>query len=145
MLIIGIFKQSIELEQALAELEMMIPKEHILLVFMDAEQIESEIHSPHAFEIGIACGTAGAVIGASSGFVLTLGPILWGLIGAAIGFGIGLLAHTLLKKQKSRKRKLDRMDEATIILQCNKEQTKPIIDLLRKYQALSIGKLDHSM
>ncbi|WP_019154122.1 hypothetical protein [Robertmurraya massiliosenegalensis] len=145
MLIIGIFKQSIELEQALAELEMLIPKEHILLFFMDAEQVESDVHSPHAFEIGISCGTAGAVIGASSGFVLTWGPILWGLIGAAIGFTIGLLAHTLLKKQKSRKRKLERMDEATVILQCHKEQTKSIIALLRKYQALSIGKSDQSM
>ncbi|MDF1507304.1 hypothetical protein PZE06_03810 [Robertmurraya sp. DFI.2.37] len=142
MLIIGLFKQSIELEQALAELEKIISRKRILIVFMDSGENKNDLNSPHAFEVGISFGTAGAVIGASSGFVLTLGPILWGLFGTVIGFAFGLLAYSLVKNRKNRKKQADRMDEATIILQCETEQTRKIIELLQKYQALSIGQLE---
>lgn len=142
MLIIGLFKQSIELEQALAELEKIISRERILIAFMDSGENKNDLNNPHAFEVGISFGTAGAVIGASCGFVLTLGPILWGLFGTAIGFALGLLAYSLVKNGRKRQKQADRMDEATIIIQCEAEQTRKIIMLLQKYQALSVGQVE---
>ncbi|MEQ2527823.1 hypothetical protein WMO40_14035 [Bacillaceae bacterium CLA-AA-H227] len=47
MLVIGLFRQSIELEQALAELEKnMIPKEQVLVTFMDKKNNEHKHISP---------------------------------------------------------------------------------------------------
>lgn len=143
MLIIGIFEQSIELEQALAEIEnSSIPREHILVTFMDNDPKKNNFraHSPHAFEIGISMATGCSVIGASIGFVLTWGPIIWGLIGAFIGFGIGLSAYYLVKKGKTQKKSTNR--EVTVIIQCNKEQAQHITNILWNYQALSVGQID---
>lgn len=136
MLVIGLFRQSIELEQALAELEKnMIPKEQVLVTFMDKKNNEHK-HRPHAFEIGICFGTAGAVIGATCGFALTLGPIIWGLIGAFIGYWIGVGIYFLINKGKSSSPLLH---EVTVIIQCTEEQFLHISNLLWKYEPLSIG------
>jgi hypothetical protein len=143
MLIIGIFEQSIEMEQALAEIEnSSIPKEHILVTFMDNDPKKNNFreHSPHAFEIGISIATGCAVIGASSGFVLKWGPIIWGLIGALIGFTIGVIAYYFIKKARTKKKSTNR--EVTILIQCTKEQSPQIRNILWNYQALSVGQVD---
>lgn len=111
MVIIGIFEQSIELEQALAELEnSSIPKEHIRTVFMDNDPKKNNFreHSPHAFEIGISIATGFSVLDASFGSVMTWGPIIWGLITALIEFTIGVGLYYLVKKQKGQKKSNNR-------------------------------------
>lgn len=136
MLVIGLFKQSIELDQALAELEKnMIPREQVLVTFMDKKNNE-RLHKPHPFEIGICFGTAGAVIGATCGFALTLGPIIWGLIGVTVGYLFGVGIYFLVNKEKESSRLLH---EVTVIIQCKEEQFIHISNLLWKYKALSIG------
>jgi hypothetical protein len=42
-----------------------------------------------AIEVGMACATGFSVLGASAGFVLAWGPVIWGLLAACFGFGIG--------------------------------------------------------
>lgn len=142
MLIFCIFEQSIELEQALAELEnSSISREHILIVFMDNNSKKSKFqeHSPHAFEIGISFATGAAVIGASCGFDLTLGPILCGLIGAFIGFSLGVSTYFLYNKMKSKSRQKKITYEVTVVIQCEEEQANYVSDILWKYQARSVG------
>ncbi|TKC16783.1 hypothetical protein [Robertmurraya kyonggiensis] len=137
MLVIGLFKQSIELEQALAELEnKMIPKEHVLVTFMDKKNKEQE-HRVHPFEIGMCFGTAGAVIGATCGFAMTLGPIIWGLIGLIIGYWVGAGIHFLVH---IRKKASPFLHEVTVIVQCSKEQFLHVRELFWEYGALSIGE-----
>jgi len=136
MLVIGVFKQSIELEQALAELEQnMIPREHILVTFMEKKFRDQE-HTPHPFEVGVSCGTGGAVIGASVGFGLTLGPIIWGLSGAIIGYSVGIGIYFWVRK---RKKSSPVLQEVTVIIQCTDQQFLPVQELLWKYEALSVG------
>lgn len=145
MLIFGIFEQSIELEQALAELESnSIRSEHILVVFMESNKKNPRYNpnGPHAFEIGIASGTGGSVIGASIGFAMTLGPIIWGLIGAATGFGIGLIANFLFKKLKNYTSQKEHTHEVTVVIQCQDSQTQLVSNVLWEYQALSVGFSD---
>lgn len=146
MLIISIFEQSIELDQALAELEKnFIAREDILVVFMNKDEnanIYGE-HSPHAFEIGISVGTGAAVIGASAGFVLTWGPILWGIIGAFSGFFIGISSYLLVRKLHSQSNKLKNKCEVTLIIQCKEEQVTIINNILWKYKALSVGQTEN--
>lgn len=144
MLLIGIFEQSIELEQALAELENNILREHIQVVFMDNDPKKNNHrdHSPHAFEIGISFATGFAVFGASIGFVLTWGPIIWGLIAAFIGFGIGLVSYYFVKKLRTDIQKKSNNHEVTVIIQCEKEQSHHIKQILWSYQALSLGHVE---
>lgn len=144
MVIIGIFEQSIELEQALAELEnSSIPKKHIRTVFMDNDPKKNNFreHAPHAFEIGISVATGFSVIGASFGFVMTWGPILWGLITAIVGFYIGLGLYYLVKKQRGQKKSNNR--EVTVLIQCNENQSYHIQNVLWNYQALSVGLFEN--
>jgi hypothetical protein len=144
MLIISIFEQSIELEQALAEIEKNIKREDIMIVFMDKDK-DSTIygeHSPQAFEIGISVGTGAAVIGASAGFVLTWGPIIWGLIGAMAGFFVGIGFYLLVKKLRAQSKMTKNKCEVTVILQCTKEQTETVKKVLWKYKALSVGNVE---
>ncbi|MGX6442914.1 hypothetical protein ACWM35_06740 [Neobacillus sp. K501] len=144
MLIISIFEQSIELEQALAELEKILKKENILVVFMDKDEnanIYGE-HSPHAFEIGISVGTGAAVIGASAGFVLTLGPILWGLIGAFSGFFVGIGSYFLVKKLMAHSKRRKNKCEVTVIIECTRDKIEMVNKILWKYKALSVGNVE---
>lgn len=143
MLIFGLFKQAIELEQALADLED-IPalREHILVVFMDQTDQKDQNKSPvpHMFEVGMAFATGAAVIGASLGFVLTLGPILWGLISTLLGFILGITVYTVFQKIKNQTANSQNRHEAIVIIQCPEAPLVPIItSTLRQHSAISIG------
>ncbi|KAB2330371.1 hypothetical protein [Bacillus mesophilum] len=142
MLIFGLFEQSIELEQALAELEgFSVLNEQILIVFMDQnKQGSNKQHPPpHDFEVGVACATGAAVIGASLGFTLMLGPILCGIIGAFTGFIIGLAVSKLFKKAKYHKTLKESRQQVIIVIESPESLTPQITAILRHYQALSIG------
>jgi len=143
MLVIGVFRHSIELEQALAELENdLVRRDNILVVPMEEGQANLQIgERPHGFEVGIACGTGSAVIGASAGFTLAWGPILWGLIAAFIGFGIGTASCFILNRRRQASR-MPNPREVTVMIQCTEEQSSRVRRILRQYQALSVGHLD---
>ncbi|MEQ2527824.1 hypothetical protein WMO40_14040 [Bacillaceae bacterium CLA-AA-H227] len=67
---------------------------------------------------------------------MTLGPIIWGLIGAFIGYWIGVGIYFFINKGKSSSPLLH---EVTVIIQCKEEQFLHISNLLWKYEPLSIG------
>ncbi|WP_419393221.1 hypothetical protein [Cytobacillus praedii] len=147
MIIIGTFEQSIELEQALTVLEnSSISKDQILIIFMDDKpspiQIPGRTQNIHsnAFEIGMASGTGCAVIGASVGFTLYLGPIICGLLGALIGFTIGYALYYFPNKGKSHSKKTKNTPEIAVIIQCANSQLPFIEEILWKYQAITVGK-----
>ncbi|WP_102273493.1 hypothetical protein [Cytobacillus massiliigabonensis] len=149
MIIIGMFEQSIELEQVLTILEnSSISKNQILVIFMDDMpspiQIPGRTQNIHsnAFEIGMASATGCAVIGASVGFKLYLGPIICGLLGAIIGFAIGYALYFFPNKNKPRSKKVKKSAEVAVIIQCTKSQLSCIEDTLWKYKAISVGKSD---
>ncbi|MFE8697752.1 hypothetical protein ACFYKT_15540 [Cytobacillus sp. FJAT-53684] len=147
MIIIGTFKQSIELEQALTVLEnSSISRDQILVVFMDDKPAPSQIpgrtrniHS-NAFEIGMASSTGCAVIGASVGFTLYLGPIICGLLGAVIGFAIGYALYYFPNKNKLHLTKMKGQPEVAVIIQCTKNQLLFIEDIMWENQAITVGK-----
>jgi hypothetical protein len=147
MIIVGTFKHSIELEQSLAVLEnSFIAKEQILVVFMDdapaANYLYKKDIQSNAFEIGIGSATGSAVIGACIGFVLNWGPIIWGLIAAFIGFAIGYGIYCFSKKNMARINLPKKIPDVTIIIQCTENQSNEIKEVLWKYQALTVGKID---
>lgn len=144
MLIVGHFEHSIELEQALAVLEEnSVQREHIIVVFMDNDQLKSKNRefSPHPFEVGVSAATGCAVIGASAGFVLPWGPILCGLFAAIIGFFIGYLVYSFIKKKKLQNKQKKGKHEVTVIIQSSLEQAQRITEIFWQYQALSVGQV----
>lgn len=147
MLIIGTFEHSIELEQALGELEHNgIPRSHILVVLMDAHPNISGrfINKSNDFyskgiEVGLASGTALSVVGTSMGFILKWGPIIWGLISAGIGFFTGLSLYALANRNTHRHLP-KKINEVTVIVQCGESQSLEIMEIFRRYRVLTVGQ-----
>ena len=108
MHVIASFEHSIYLELAITALEEAgIPKEHIYAVSLQGRpnkpKMFDTIHRSDGvslFDAGTALATALTVIGSSYGFILKGGAILWGLIGAAVGFTIGVLIDIVHKKRR---------------------------------------------
>jgi hypothetical protein len=148
MIVIGAFEQSLELDLLLASLENnSIARKYIIVVPMDIDpknpfQLNNKKRDIcyKGIEVGMAFATGCSVIGASMGFILAWGPIIWGLLDAGIGFVFGFGIY-LLKNKYTRYRHLpNRLPEVAVIVQCQGEQTKLTIDMMWKHCALSVGK-----
>jgi hypothetical protein len=144
MLIVGTFQHSIELEQALALLEIRgVPWKRILVIAMDSVQHDPPEHLPvsrdrnsRRIELSIACATALSVIGASIGFILKWGPVIWGLISCVIGYIIGFGLYSLFMKNGNQHRVPKNLPEITVMVQCQKKDSAQVRDILWRYQAL---------
>lgn len=147
MLVIGTFEHSIELEQLLATLEYSsISRNYILVVPMVIDpksptQFISKSRDLYSkgIEVGIACATASSVVGTSIGFILTWGPIFWGLIAAFIGFTIGFGLYLLAKKGTLRHLPKT-LPEITVIVQCPEDQSALVMETMWKYRVLTVGR-----
>lgn len=145
MIIVATFNQTIELDQALSEIEKInVSNEHMMVVFMNEQ---SPRNSPKrllvdikatAFEIGIAVATGLSVVGASIGFTLHLGPIIWGLIMAIIGFFLGYFLYVFFHHHHAGKEH-NLPPEISVIIQCPQDKYQHISTILWKNKAFSIG------
>lgn len=90
-------------------------------------------------EVGMACGTAASVVGTSVGFILTLGPIFWGLAAGFIGFAIGFGLYIFTKKG-SHRHLPKTLSEITVIVQCTEEQSNLVTETMWKYRVLTVGR-----
>ncbi|OAS16389.1 hypothetical protein [Paenibacillus oryzisoli] len=151
MLIISTFEHSIEVEEALAVLEHMgVPRNEIMTVMMDnyMDIPDNNYNSnPNkkslAFEVGMATATAFTVIGICIGFIMYLGPIIWGVMCAIGGFSIGYCITRFLQTRvfKHVLRKKVQLPELAVIIQCQEERYREITHVLWESQALSVGKI----
>lgn len=146
-LITGTFEHSLELEQALNELEKYgVNRNQIATVNMDIAPNSPDIflskkreHRYKAFEVGIASATVLSVVGISIGFILTLGPIFWGLFSAIVGFMIGSVIYLLINKGSDRDLS-KHLPEVVVNVNCKEEQSDLVIGIMWKYNAITVGK-----
>lgn len=152
MLVISSFEQSAILEVAIANLEQNgIEKSKILAVPFEKRRenrkLFDTIHRSDGLsllDLSAALGTACSVFGASYGFVLKWGPIVWGLIGFAVGALLGLIIDYFYTKRNSKNRKKvpPRFSEVVLIVECDEEKVHLVEEILWSNLALGIAHVN---
>ncbi|MRG86868.1 hypothetical protein [Salinibacillus xinjiangensis] len=93
-------------------------------------------------DLGFILGTIFMLLGAIYGFVLTWGPIIWGLIGLISGISLGFIIRYLYIK---RKNKLylpkEQKTEVILIIRCSEQQIPMINQILINHRAIGLGEL----
>lgn len=151
MQIFSTFENNAFLEIAISMVEKKgIKKENIFAVPLDNRTEERKIidtihrsDGTSLVDIGFALATAFSVIGASIGFELSLGPIYWGLIGAFIGFlvGVSIRLFTELVLKKKKRLLKGKHSEVILIINCEEEQAELVENILWSHYALGIAKV----
>lgn len=145
MLIMGIFEHTLELEQVLTELEHNgIGRSGIMVVPMDRTEgrpfryMEWTSRAP---EVGMACATAGSVIGVSAGFGLDWGPLIWGLIAAAGSFAAGYGAYGFLHKRWKMRGHASIKADVAVVVRADEGRAEYIRKTMWQYRAISVGRI----
>lgn len=150
MYLLASFNYSLHTEVAIAKLEDIgIKKEHILAVPLELRgekpNILDTIHHSDGislFDGGAILGCIGMVLGVIYGFVLSWGPIIWGLLGLGAGFGTGLILDlSFTKFTHSRGRRSDNNGELVIMVHCETRQVEAVKKVLWDHLALGVGVL----
>jgi hypothetical protein len=145
MYVVSVFEHSLSLELALIELEGKgIEKENILAIPLDSiNQGKRFFDSMHGsdgmsmFDLAAAMATIGMILGVTYGFVLAGGPVIWGLIGSLIGFGVGFTIDFYHSKGKQKIRRAQNSPEVVLIIDCDDANSDLIKRIL--YDNLAIG------
>ncbi|PYI51633.1 hypothetical protein [Paenibacillus flagellatus] len=145
MYVISTFEHSLYVELAISDLERMgMGQERIFVVSLEKRseppRLFDTIHRSDGvslLDLAAVLGTAFSVLGASFGFRLTWGPIIWGLIGLAFGALVGFLIDWLYHTAKNR-RQSKLPTEVVLIVECiSHAESEAIKKLL--WDRLAIG------
>jgi hypothetical protein len=147
MHVVSSFDHSIYLELAITALEEVgIPKEHIYAVPLRRRSEQGKLFDTlhrsdgvSLFDAGVALGTVLTVVGSSYGFLLKGGPILWGVIGAVVGFTIGALIDVLRKRKKPKPRTGVKGTEVVVLVSCTKEEVKQVEAIFWNHYAFGVA------
>ncbi|WP_216827394.1 hypothetical protein [Alkalihalobacterium elongatum] len=150
MNVVASFDHTVYLELAIKELEKHgISKENIFTVPL-TEKIKqkknSEIIRGSGFsllDMTFSIGTVFSLFGVIYGFVLSGGPILWGLIGLFVGCGAGFLLDLFIrKKQFKAKKKKGEGGEVVLVIHCNKDHVTLVKEILFDHFTLGLQVIE---
>lgn len=150
MYVVSTFEHSNYLELAITAIQMKgIAKENILGVSMDERgedrKLFDSIHSADGLsllDLPIILATLFCLCGSIYGFLLTWGPVLWGIIGLFIGFSLGLIIKLITTKKYDNRQKKLKSTEVVLIIECKETQVEMVKDLLWDHHALGVRKLN---
>jgi hypothetical protein len=124
-----------------------IDKENIVAIplenIMEPAKIFDTIHRADGIsllDVAAVMGTIFSVLGASIGFVLKWGPIIWGLIGLALGAILGFIIDFYVGKNR-KKKTINLNSEVVLIVWCQEIQFQMVKNILKEYMPLGIGQL----
>ncbi len=149
MYIFASFEQSVFLELAITELEQKgIFKSKIMAVPLNSRMKERQlfdtIHRADGlslFDLAAILATCFMLLGVIYGFVLTLGPILWGLIGFVSGLLLGFIIKLAVVFTKGSVRNKNRKaSEVVVVVKCHEEQADLVEKILWENTALGVAK-----
>jgi hypothetical protein len=142
MYVAATFKQTVEVELAVTALEGAGIAKHSIL----AVPVETKAHSGRLFDttyassgdslldLPLILGALVCLFGCIYGFILAWGPVVWGFIGGAAGFGAGLLIKLFALKRKRTTRGTG--SEVVILVACDKSKAGLVCGMLRDNGAL---------
>lgn len=144
MYVISIFEQTVQVELALSALEEQgIHKNNILATSIEKESRKKKLFdSMHAstdesiFDLAMILATFSSLFGCIYGFILSWGPVIWGVICAFVGFSTGLLIKILFLKKK---KKPGCENEVVIVVSCIEHTAETIMRLLRDNGARGVN------
>jgi hypothetical protein len=146
MYVLSVFNHSVNVEMAVTSLtEAGIAQQNIMASAVEKELSDGKffdtMHSFNTksqFDLPMMLGVLLALLGCIYGFVLRWGPVIWGVIGGAAGFAIGLLT----KLMRFNKQKTNRIEsEVVILVSCEGGKTEEVKKLLRENGALGISEI----
>jgi hypothetical protein len=151
MYIVAAFEYSTTLEMAISKLEDGgIKQENIIAVPLDRRNEQGKLFDTMHYSDGIslldlACVLAviGMLLGAIYGFLLTWGPIIWGLLGFLAGGILGFTIDIIKQKRKRNMKNITKkkFTEVFLTIKCTEEQREKIEKILWDDYALGIGRL----
>jgi hypothetical protein len=150
MYIISTFDHSVYLELAITAIQMKgIKKENIMAISMDKKgeqrMLFDSMHSSDGlslFDLSAILAVIGGIFGGIYGFILKWGPLIWGLIGIAAGFVLGVAIKLILTKKYSDRQTNKRATEVVLMIECIENQAEMIKEMLWAHKALGVRKLD---
>lgn len=144
MVVMSVFQQSIQVELAVTALEEEgVPKDRILAVPIEKKlrngKLFDTMHTSTGdsmFDWPMIIGALLMLLGCIYGFVLPWGPVIWGTIGAAAGFGLGLAVKIVRLKKKGA---ASYENEVVIAVSCDKNEADKFRSLLMNNGALGVS------
>lgn len=141
--VVATFDHSMFVEMVIHDIEKLgVPAQNI--VALPIENLESQTHiidTIHRVDGGSVLdgammgATIFSVLGAIYGFIWEWGPIIWGLIGLAGGFLIGLIIELVFNKKKL-KLTAKRKSEVIIEVTCSASLQEQLIKVLKMRKAM---------
>ncbi|EST12120.1 membrane protein [Sporolactobacillus laevolacticus] len=141
--IMCLFQQSIRVEIVLSELQRLsVGQNDIACYVMNRPALQNRSNKGQLgnndetsrADISFIIATIFGVVGASVGFRLAWGPIVWGVVSSFIGFLIGLVIDYFISNKFKK-----RPDPCVvIIIRCRKDQVSSVEQMLNKNQTLGL-------
>jgi hypothetical protein len=149
--VVSSFTHSEYLELALTSLEQSgISKEHILAVALDKRKEKPHFFDTIRYSDGIslfdaamAWSTVFAVIFSCYGYILTWGPIIWGLIGVLFGFIFGFLIDLLIHRRRRNLRDKSAVTETEVfvMVECPERMAAEVERIFWDHFALGVAQI----
>ncbi|TDY43054.1 hypothetical protein C7445_11238 [Alicyclobacillus sacchari] len=149
MRFVASFDHSLQLEAALSKLQQLnLGPESVLAVPLvrrsNGPSADTANHSDQRayFDLASLAAALGCFLGTVYGFILPLGPVVWGLGGFAGGFAIGLLIKWVQNRRKRRAQTLP--TEIVVVVECEDDMARQVEHVLWSHGAFGlacIGKL----
>ncbi|MCL6592655.1 MAG: hypothetical protein K6T31_01645 [Alicyclobacillus sp.] len=148
--IVSTFDHNLYLEKALVTIEKLgIQKDQILAVPLtkNKERAVSSLDSIHhsdgksMMDIPGLSAAFFCALGTIYGFVLTWGPVLWGLIGFLGGLLFGFLLKIGIMKWSAKGAQKRSRTEVVLFIDCNQELANKVEEILWNHQAFGVARV----
>lgn len=149
MYVFATFEHSNYLELAITAVQMKgIAKENILTISMDKRREKGKLfdslHSSDGLsllDVPMLLAALFCLAGSIYGFLLTWGPILWGIIGMVVGASLGFIIKFITTKKYDHRQENLKSTEVVVIIECKEAQAELVKDLLWDHHALGVRRL----
>lgn len=147
MHVIASFEHSLHLELAITDLAQKgIEQNRICAIPLNTMKKENQmfdtIHRSDGesmFDVPTILGTILMVFGVLWGFMWKWGPIIWGLIGLFIGFGVGFAFKYFLYIRNSKNVLKGKVTEVFVLVDCKPDEVKVVEDIFCSHSAIGVG------